>query len=313
MQLGLSKRSRIATAFAAAALCLSLAACSAGSGGSADGGMMPSEIATNDMMSGAALDYAATGEMATAPIDTGRSVIASGGVSLEVDDPRASVEAVTEVVEELGGFVESQNVGNSGAGGSADYASLTVRVPSDEFDTAFDRLAEIGKVLDENRSATDVTAQHVDLQARVKSLETSVARLTELMAGAATTSELIEAESALSARQAELDGLKAQLESLEDQIDESTIWVQLSAKSALPGGPSNFWEGLIAGLESIVAAGAGGLVLLGVLLPWLVIAGVIALLVVALVRGARRRRSRGAPTETQTEAASEELPPTPAA
>ncbi len=285
---------RIAAAAVAALLCLPLAACSGGlAGGSA--GDSTVEAMPHD---GAALDSAAGGASEASPessatVEAGRSIISNGGITIEVGDTDEAVETVRGIASELDGYVESQTVSSSGTGG----ATLTLRVPSTRFEDAFASLSKVGKVLDESRSATDVTAEHVDLQARVKSLQTSIDRLADLMAGATTTSELIEAESALTARQAELDSLKAQLESLEGQVDEATIWVSLTTESVLPGGPSNFWEGLLAGLQSLGTAGAGALVLLGVLLPWLVIAGAIALVVVLLVRRSRRRRRASAAAE----------------
>lgn len=291
-------------ALAAALLCVPLAACSANESSISEpsfrtSGMTPSVI---DAQSGSVVEgagAAADGAVGLEAVEAGsagniaaagRSIISTGGITIEVQNAESAVDEVREIAEALGGFVESQNVSVTGS----ESASLSLRVPTDRFDDAFASLSGIGTVLDENRASSDVTAQHVDLQARVEALETSIARLTDLMSGAASTGELIEAESALTQRQAELDGLKAQLGSLEDQIDEATIWVSLTTESVLPGGPSNFWEGLIAGLNSITVAGAGLLVLLGMLLPWIVIAGIIAAAIVWIVRGSRRRKRNAA-------------------
>lgn len=288
--------SRIAVAIAAAMLCAPLAACSAISGSSTSN---PSFEGADSATTEAASDFTESGVSRAA----NRSIISTGSITVEVDDPQASVDSVTTIADKLGGYVESQTVSaaDSAAGSGA---SLTIRVPSAKFDAAFEELSTLGNVLDENRSAADVTAQHVDLKARVAALEASVARLTDLMSGAATTSELIEAESALAARQAELDGLQAQLDALEDQVDESTIWVTLRGQSVLPGGPSNFWEGLLAGIDSLALAGAGALVLLGVLLPWLAIAAVLTIVIVLIVRAGRKRsaRKRLAQAHAQTQA-----------
>lgn len=227
----------------------------------------------------------------------GRSVIRTADVALEVSDPRAAAEEVAEVAQELDGRVESSTVQRSGgdAGEPGAFASVTIRVPEDRLDEAFDELSDVGEVVSQSRSEFDVTREHVDLEARVTALEESVDRLTELMADATTTSELLEAEAALSQRQQELDGLRAQLESLEGQVDEATILVSLQTRSALPGGgPANFWEGVLAGIGSLGSAAAGALVLAGILLPWLLVAGVVALVVVLIVRAARRRGSHRA-------------------
>lgn len=233
----------------------------------------------------------------------GPSVIRTGDISLEVSDPEAAADEVAEIAERTGGSVESMTVRRA-SGDMAAGADLALRVPEERIDEAFDALEDVGEVITQSRSAVDVTAQHVDLQARVAALEESVQRLTTLMAGADTTTELIEAESALSQRQQELDGLRAQLTALEGQVDEATIWVSLNTKSALPGGgPANFWEGLLAGIDSLAAAGAGALVVLGILLPWLAIAAVLALVIILIVRAASaRRRARAAQTVRAAEA-----------
>lgn len=295
------QRHSILAIAAAALLVIPLAACSGGSGGGArdegSSGRAVSEDHSSAMTDSSA--DAATTEQGDGP-RAGKSIISTGEVSIVVPDTSEAAEQVADAVNDLGGSVESQEISGEasepGTPGGGSSAYLVVRVPADRFDEAFDALAEVGDVTDQSRSATDVTAEHVDLQARVAALEKSVKRLSDLMAGAASTSELLEAESALSQRQQELDGLTAQLKALEGQVAESTISVSLSTKSALPGGgPANFWEGLLAGVSSLGTAGSGALVLTGILLPWLVVAAVIAVVVLLIVRAARRRRAARRP------------------
>lgn len=223
----------------------------------------------------------------------GESVIRTGDISIVVDDTAAAADRVSEIVDGLGGYVEAESV-YGGSGSSEASAVLTVRVPSERFADAFDALGEVGDVSSQSQSAVDVTMEHVDLQARVEALEESVERLKELIRGATTTSELIEAESALTQRQQDLDGLRAQLTALEDQVGQSTIWVSLSTASPIAGGPANFWEGLLLGIGSIGDALAVGLVTFGVALPWLVVLAAVAAIVLLIVwlsmRGGRRRR-----------------------
>ncbi|MFC6236100.1 DUF4349 domain-containing protein, partial [Leucobacter soli] len=281
----MTRRRTLAPALLAALLLVPLSACASSSGdsGGADG---------IEMMAGSPMSADAIGDGSYASEDAqvdaaGRSVIRTGDISIRVADPNAVAAQAADVAKDLGGHVASQSIDRGGDGSGAG-ASLQLRVPASRIDEAFAALAELGDVVSESRNTTDVTAEHVDLRARVAALETSVERLTKLMSGAATTSDLLEAEAALSERQQELDGLTAQLTALEDQIDEATIWVQLSSTSTLPGGPANFWDGLVAGWHSLVAAGAGALVGLGILLPWLALVGAAALVVLLIVRAARR-------------------------
>ncbi len=63
------------------------------------------------------------------------------------------------------------------------------------------------------------------------------------MASAANTADLIEAENALADRQAELDSLTAQQRYLSDQIDLSTLIVDISAEPRRPDDRDSFWDG----------------------------------------------------------------------
>ncbi|MHA3724989.1 DUF4349 domain-containing protein [Leucobacter sp. HY1910] len=290
---------RAAAVALAFGLLASLVGCASGSSGSDSAG--GAGLAFDGASS--AQDESARNKLEVSPeatsdmeMDPGQHVISTAEVQLEAQHPDEAADEVTQAVTKLGGSVESRTVFRA-TGDTPASASLTVRVPPSQLEAAIATLSDVGEVLSQTSSAQDVTTQYVDLEARIKALDTSVKRLNDLMAGAATTSELIEAEGALTQRQQELDGLRAQFKALDEQVSESTIWVSITAPSVLPGGgPSNFWDGLMAGWASLIATGAGAVVVLGVLLPWLVVAGVAAIVVVAIVRSARRRRRRKQPS-----------------
>ncbi|QIM16271.1 DUF4349 domain-containing protein [Leucobacter insecticola] len=286
----MKRRRSLLSAIAALAAVLVVAPLSACAAGQSDLTTIGPQ-AIPDTQSGAPESLSEDSFRAADPDSTGPSIIYSGDISLTVSDPGDSAARVETIIKDLGGYVESQTVDGS-IGGSPAHASMAVRVPADKFDAAFEQLAEIGDVVSQSRSSADVTTQRVDLQARVGALEESVSRLKQLMTGAASTSELIEAESALSQRQQELDGLRAQLEILEDQVDDASIWVNLSTQSVIPGGPASFWEGLLAGFASLGTAGAGALVLAGILIPWVILGGIIAGGIVLIVRVSKKRRQR---------------------
>ncbi|WP_200331732.1 DUF4349 domain-containing protein [Leucobacter sp. L43] len=303
-------RRTYAALLTAALLLVPLSACTGAE--PADSGA-PSSGAAPAPRSASSEPGAASDEASGQDVSTERSVIRTGELLIEVSDPSGAMDRVRAIVTDLDGTIESEHVQRSGDGANAE-ASMTVRVPSQRLDDAFSELAGVGSVVSQSRSAVDVTAERVDLQARVEALERSVQRLTDLMSGAATTGELIEAESALAERQQELDGLRAQLEVLEGQVDEATVTVTLSAPSALPGGgPANFWEGLLTGFASMGAAASGALVLLGVLLPWLLLGALGAGAAWFAVRRTRRRRTRlTAEPASETRRRSSSGPPEPA-
>ena len=125
--------------------------------------------------------------------------------------------------------------------------------------------------------AEDVTAQGADLDARIEALEVSIARLRQLLATAETTKDLIDIESELTARQAELDSLVAQRAVLSDQVAQSTLTVSISPSSESPTWtPPGFVSGLESGWNALRTVTATLVTLAGFLLPFVGALAVIA-------------------------------------
>lgn len=283
----------LAAAVVAGALLLS--GCSASSQSSSSGG---GGVAQEGMPVPAPGDRsgAADGSAATDAQASGQKVVTTGWVTITTDDPVASAESVVELVEQLDGRIDSRNQ-QAGAEGQQASAQLTLRIPADQVDQALERLKDIGSIDSVSLTADDVTLQSRDLDAQITALRASIDRLLALVGNAATTSDLIELETAISDRQTQLDSLTAQKQYLDDQVAYSTITLTLQTPAAVPEVVAgDFWSGLAAGWASLTTAAAGFLVVLGVLLPWLVLAGIVVAVVLLLVRLSRRRRAARTPS-----------------
>jgi hypothetical protein len=157
--------------------------------------------------------------------------------------------------------------------------------------SAVGALSALGTVQSTSVSQQDVTSQAIDLHAQVDALQASVTRLTQLMRQAGSVADLLTAESALSKRQADLEAAQQQLKALESQVAMSSITVTLVEKPApAAAAPNGFGDGLTAGWNGLVAVFDAVVVGLGFLLPWLVIAAVVAAIVWLVLRLRRRRR-----------------------
>lgn len=267
--------------------------------------------------SGAIEGGAIAGSDATAESDASgdRELIASGSLSLRVDDIDASAAAVADAAEARGGYVESLNVGTNGLVMDIDGmttmpaapngAWVQVRVPADQLTAIIDELGSLGEVTASNISRQDVTEQAVDLRARITSAETSVARLTELMSQSGSVADLIAAESALAERQATLESLQQQLEMLEGQVAMSSLSVDLTlAQETIEADPAGFGDGLVAGWNGLIATLNGIVIGLGFLLPWIVVIAVSGVIVWAIRRAIRRGRMRRAELRSRDSVAS---------
>jgi hypothetical protein len=172
--------------------------------------------------------------------------------------------------------------------------SIVLRVPVAKLDGVVRELKSLGTVQTAETRSEDVTAQRVDLDARMKALQTSVDRLLAIMRDAKDSDALIKAEGALSERQAELDSLRAQRAALGDRIDYSTVDVDFVANKIGGPAPKEYqgflgqiergWDGLVFVVRNLV-------LLFGLLLPWLGALAVVGGLGYGVVRLVRARRS----------------------
>lgn len=214
-------------------------------------------------------------------------IIRTGYLSLSVDSPSDTANEITGVVEAAGGRIASRSDYTP-----VDYGQpssyLEARIPYDVLDATVEIIQELGDVQEVSLNSVDVSLQKIDLDARIDVLEAAIERLNELLAEAASTSDLIAVESALSERQAELDSLQSQRDYLSDQTLFATLSISLiTPANATPAEPDGFLDGIVRGWESILAFFAGTIVWAGILVPWV---GLVAVVVVAIVVVRRLRR-----------------------
>ena len=286
---------RLAALAAALALTAALTGCGASSGGSADA------VASTESMSAAAQEGASGGgvphlDPGNATAENARKVIYNADVTLESTDFDAAQQAVLEAVETHGGYLSHSDL--SGSAEDQDrFLHLTVRVPATEYRSLLTALGNSANLLNASESADDITADYIDVQARLTALEAQRDRLNELADQAQTTADLLEIESQLSDVQYQIESYTQQQRWMDDQVDYSTVEVSLSEVKALtPETPAGFLEQ--AGRAFLDGWDAFSLFLKGLVLtviylwPVLLIAAVI--LVVIWKTGPARRARRQA-------------------
>ena len=265
---------------------LALTGCSAGADSSAyDSGGVAAPMPATDT-----LNQEAGSADGQATVD--RSVITTGWVTITVTDPMDAAAEAARITESVGGRIDSRSE-YAPRGGDGGSATLTLRIPSKDLTAPLDKLKELGDVQEVSLSATDVTMESQDLDARITSMRASIDRLTALLAGATDTDSLIALETAISDRQGQLESMEAQQRFLADQVSMSTVTLNLVTEQVVADPqPVTFLDGLVAGWNAFVAFFAGLLVVIGVLIPWLVLAGIITAVVVVLIK---RRKPKVTP------------------
>lgn len=214
---------------------------------------------------------------------TQRQVVRTAQISVEVDDIYQAAQKARDVGARFDGYVSDEKT-------DGDSASLELKVASGSLDDALTALAGLGpKVLNRSQQAQDVTEQIVDIQARVATQKASVERVRALLSNATGIGDIVQIESELTRRQAELESLEQRAAVLSGQTQLATVTVRLSR----PGGvaaaadDNGFLGGLNAGWEVFVASTKVLLTVLGALLPFLIALAVPAAVIVSVLR--RRR------------------------
>ncbi|WP_432118001.1 DUF4349 domain-containing protein [Streptomyces sp. bgisy032] len=251
---------------------------------------------------GGAGSAAGGGARATAPPKlTPNHIIRTASLTVQVKDvPKALAEARTSV-ENAGGYLADETTSRDGEG--HERTRVVLRVPVEEYDEVLTGLEGAGKLLDRNAKAEDVTDQVVDVESRIKSQRTSVARIRELMDRATKLSDVVTLEGELSTRQADLEALLARQESLKDRTSLATITLSLSetpvtreAEDEEPG----FLDALAGGWDAFLTMLRWLAVVLGAVLPFAAVAAVLALLWLRVVRPRLTRRPSPAPATATT-------------
>ncbi len=166
------------------------------------------------------------------PATQERLVIKNAELSITVDDPLKSMDAIASLADSLGGHVVSSNTYQtySTNGARIPEGNITIRVPSTSLNQALETIkAGAVEVENETVSGEDVTDQYVDLQSRLKAKQAAEAKLLEIMDAARTTEDTLEVYAQLQQIQSDIEVLQGQINYYERSAAMSSISVRVIA------------------------------------------------------------------------------------
>ena len=153
--------------------------------------------------------------------DVERLIIRNGSLSIVAPDTKTALDDVTEMANELGGYVVESNVYKYQEGLQA---SVMLRVPAESFDTALAHIRDLAtEVRSESTSGQDVTEDYVDLKSRLRYLEATEARLLEFLEDAEDTESALAVYEQLQQIQADIEHVKGRMQYLEQSAAMATI------------------------------------------------------------------------------------------
>ena len=164
-----------------------------------------------------------------APEGSPEKLIYSASATVETTEFDQTVEKLTALVAEYGGFVESSSINGSNyysqsRGYSSErYASYVIRVPSDRFSTLMSSLSTLGNVPYSHTYTENITAQYYDTDARLTAYKTQETRLLEMMEIAETVEDLISIEEKLTELRYKIESLQSTLNNWDRQVSYSSL------------------------------------------------------------------------------------------
>lgn len=233
----------------------------------------------------------------TDPVAQPRLIIRTADITLVVKDTQETLDLLTRLSAELGGFVVSSSTSRAGR---AIQGYITLRVDATRFDEAMNRIrAAAIEVRSESVRGEDVTAEYVDLDARLKNLEAAEAQLQQILKQATATEDVLAVYRELTQIRSQIEQIKGRMKYLSQSAVLATISVTLIPDALAQPVEVGGWrpEGVVReAVEALIAALQG----LASVLIWLIIVGLPMLVIIALpfiavfaiLRRARRNKRK---------------------
>jgi hypothetical protein len=235
---------------------------------------------------------AAIAEMATSQPD--RYLIKNANLTIEAKDVAKAFARLTGLVQGLKGYISDVNESVDGLG--AHQTTLTVRVPYTAFDGSMQQLSDLGKVLDRQIKAEDVTEEFVDTQATVRNLKRTEERLLAHLSRSGKLSDTLLVETELTRVRQEIEQREGRVRFLAHRIAFSTIAITLreeaQAQPLVPAETYSAGKEATGAFRSLVEFGRALLTVLIWTLIWSPVWGVCVYLLWLAIRWDMRRRKR---------------------
>lgn len=158
------------------------------------------------------------------PAAKGPMIIRTAELEVTTDAFDKARPALEEILKRHRGWVGELNIETPA--GSARSLSGTLRVPSDQLEATLSDLKGLGRTEKEAQGGQEVTAQYVDLEARLANSKHTEQRLVEMLRDrSGKLSDVLAVEMQISRVRGEIEQMEAQRKTMKNQVDYATISV----------------------------------------------------------------------------------------
>jgi Domain of unknown function (DUF4349) len=176
----------------------------------------------------------------TVPALQGPPVIRQAQLSITVGNGLfgSKLSEVRALVESQGGYIAGTDAQAAPVADTLATASpirtgvITFMVPAANFDGTVDQLTRVGKLQGEHITGTDVSAQYVDLRARLANAQAQLTAMRALLAKATSINDIITVQNQIGQITSQIEQLEGQIKYLDDHTAYSSISVTLTESGA---------------------------------------------------------------------------------
>jgi hypothetical protein len=148
-------------------------------------------------------------------------------LTIRVKDVEASRSLLDSILARHHGYPAQLNVSSLEYGPRRFQASL--RIPAAELVSAVGEIKGLGRLEDESQSGEDVTRQHTDLAARLKTARETEERFRAILQQrTGKISDVLEVERSMARVRGEIEGMEAEQKALEHRVDFASVEIQMA-------------------------------------------------------------------------------------
>ncbi len=174
-----------------------------------------------------------------------KKIIKNGNMSIDVDNIHDAKLAVDSLLKTYKAYYANEKLFNSEY--NVKY-NLSIRIPANHFENFISSLESgYGKITFKSIHANDVTDQFIDIETRLQNKQKYLEQYRTLLKKAKTIKDILDIEERIRVLQEEIESAKGRLKYLSNQVDFSTLDLQLSKDIAYvytPGKKARFAERL---------------------------------------------------------------------
>lgn len=180
------------------------------------------------------------------PVLNGPPVIRQAQLGVEVGSGTfdSKLAQVRTIVESEGGYIagtDAQTASTNPQDTSIRTGTINFMVPAANFDRTIDEISKVGSVRSEHITGTDVSAQYVDLNARLANAQAQRDAMLALLKQATNINDIITIQNQIGQITAQIEQLKGQIKYLDDNTSYSTVTVTMTEAGAPAASSSDNW------------------------------------------------------------------------